>query len=418
MIAMIFAAGSPEPVTKITEASMRIKITPAFVQKAAHIVDEAKPGRDRTLYWDASLRCFGLQVTASGERRWVLQYRAGRRSRRMAIGDVSHMTVEAARREAKKLLGRVAGGADPLAEKRQAACAKVDTFFSISEEFLTREEKRGLRSVKQYRAIVARLLVPKLGTLQIGDIRKSDITRLLDQIEDERGPTMARQALATLRRILNWHASRSDDFLSPIVRMGREAIPSRDRTLSDDELRAIWKAAEASGTAFGALVRFLLLTAVRRTEAAGMCRDEVADGVWTVPAIRSKSKRDHLVPLTAQAQAVLAEMPMIGDRFVFTSSGRHAINNFSAYKSAFDKSCGVTGWTIHDLRRTARSLMSRAGVNPDIAERCLGHVIGGVRGTYDRHSFAAEKRRALEALASQIETILNPHSDNVVSLHS
>src|SRR5271166_3775681 len=138
---------------------MRIKLTHGFVQKAAHVVEEGKPGRDRTLYWDASLQCFGLQVTAGGDKRWIVQYRTGRRSRRMTLGDVNHLTVDAARREAKKVLGRVAAGGDPVAEKRQAERAKTDTLYSIAEEFLTREKK--LRSARQYRSILERLVYPK-----------------------------------------------------------------------------------------------------------------------------------------------------------------------------------------------------------------------------------------------------------------
>jgi len=101
--------------------------------------------------------------------------------------------------------------------------------------------------------------------------------------------------------------------------------------------------------------------------------------------------------------------------FVFTTTGRRPIGGLERYKKRFDEACGVTGWTLHDLRRTARSLMSRAGVSPDHAERCLGHIIGGVRGVYDRHEYHAEKRQAYEALAAQIDRIVNP-SDNVAEL--
>jgi integrase len=101
--------------------------------------------------------------------------------------------------------------------------------------------------------------------------------------------------------------------------------------------------------------------------------------------------------------------------FVFTM-GTKALNGFSKYKREFDNACGVKGWTLHDLRRTARSLMSRAGISPDVAERCLAHTIGGVRGTYDRHEYLEEKRRAFEALAAQIERIVNPPGANVVPI--
>src|SRR5262249_50255225 len=122
-------------------------------------------------------------------------------------------------------------------------------------------------------------------------------------------------------------------------------------------------------------------------------------------------------PLSCAAKKILNGLPRFPScEFVFTSTGRRPISGFSAFKIRFDVACGVKDWRLHDLRRTARSLMSRARVNPDTAERCLGHVISGVRGVYDRHRFIAEKRQAFEALAGQIDRIVNPPSDNVVAL--
>jgi len=390
---------------------MRIKLTAPFVAKAS-----LPAIGDRVIYWDTSLPCFGLVVTASGHRSFAVQYRAGRRSRRLALK--AGLMLEEARKEARKIVGAVAKGGDPLAERRQAERAKSHTFYSVAEKFLARESK--LRSAKLYRATLERLVYPKFGKDPIAGIRKQDVNDLLDVIEDERGPIAARQTLAVVRRVMNWHAVRSDDYRSPIVPgMGPKASDARERILSDDELRAIWNAAASSQSAFGGLVRFLLLTGVRRTEAAGMRRDEIAGDEWTIPAARSKGKRDMLVPLSTAALAVIAGMPVIeGCPFVFTVSGKRPINDFSGGKVTFDKACGVSSWTLHDLRRTARSLMSRAGVSSDHAERCLGHVIGGVRGVYDRHAFAVEKRQALEALASLIGRILDPPADNVVALHS
>src|SRR5262249_8262404 len=132
--------------------------------------------------------------------------------------------------------------------------------------------------------------------------------------------------------------------------------------------------------------------------------------------IRNKTNGELVRPLSKAAQSMLAAMPRFAKcPFVFTGDGRRPISGFSKAKRAFDKACGVTGWTLHDLRRTARSLMSRAGVNADHAERCLGHAIAGVRGIYDRHEFHAEMQQAFEALAAQIDRIVNPH-ENVVSL--
>src|SRR5262249_30787917 len=143
-----------------------------------------------------------------------VQYRAGHQSRRMHLKD--ELTLQDARKEARKYLGDVAKGSDPLAERRKVAAVAEGTLRSIAEEYLRREDR--LRSIDQRRAILERLIYPRLGARPIAEIRRSDIVRLLDAIEDKRGAAMADQALAVVRRIMSWHAARTDDFRSPIVR--------------------------------------------------------------------------------------------------------------------------------------------------------------------------------------------------------
>jgi integrase len=392
---------------------MKVKLTPAFVAKPAL----PEPPKDRTIHWDGSLPGFGLMVTANGHASFVCQYRTGRRSHRMSLKP--GLTLQDARREAKKLLGDVARGVDPLAERQKAARAVDDTFQSIAETYIKRERK-SVRSMSQRQAALERLVYPKLGARPIGEIKRSDIVRLLDKIDDERGPVASDQTLAFIRRIMSWHASRSDEFRSPIVRGMARTKPrerARQRILTDDELRAVWGAAEASTGLVGPFVQFLLLTAARRTEASHMASGEVVGDVWTIPQERYKTGLELALPLSAQALKALARLPKIGKgEYVFSADGERPFSGYSKAKATFDKACGVTGWTLHDLRRTARSLMSRAGVNADVAERCLGHVISGVRGTYDRHAYFEEKRRAFEALAALVDRIVTPPAENVVSL--
>jgi integrase len=271
-------------------------------------------------------------------------------------------------------------------------------------------------------------VLPKLGDRQIGDITRTDIVRLLDRIADHSGAPMADHVLAYLRRVMTWHASRSDDFRSPIVRGMARTRPSqrrRQRVLSDDELKAVWRVTEASQKAFGYLVRFLLLTATRRTESAAMRCNEIAGDEWIIPQERYKTGLELVIPLSLAAQAVLAAVPRIGKSgFVFTTDGKRPLAGFSKFKRKFDAEvrlelrkenpeAELSRWTLHDLRRTARSLMSRAGVPSDHAERCRGHVLPGIR-IYDRHEYLLEKRYAFEALAALVDRIVNP-ADNVVA---
>jgi integrase len=377
------------------------KLTSSFVQDA-----RAEAGKDRTIYWDSTLPSFGLMVTKAGHRSWVLQYRNRQTSRRITLSSV--LNLDTARREARKLLGEVARGQDPAQERRKTA--NPNTLQAVAERYLEREGRK-LRSGARRKADLERLVYPSLGNRPIEDVKRSDINALLDSVEDERGAAMADSILGTLRRICGWHAIRDDRYTPPFVRgMARRTKEERerDRTLTDDELRRVWKAAVTFPGPWGVYIRFLLLTACRRTEAAAMTWGEISeDGVWTIPAKRVKTGVETALPLSKAALKLLGGIPRIQDcPFVFTATGRRPITNFSFNKLQFDIACGVRDWRLHDLRRTARSLMSRAGINADIAERCLGHVIPGVRGVYDRHKYIAEMRAAFEALAKEIDAIV------------
>jgi integrase len=392
------------------------KLTQGFVSTA-----KAEEGKDRTLYWDASLPGFGLMVMAKGHRSYVAQYRANGQSRRVTLANAAQVDLEAARKQARKLFGEVAGGQDPAAEKR-----KVEryTLKAVCENYLAREGDK-LRSLQTRQATLTRLVYPVLGERPIEEVRRRDIAALLDKVQDERGTPMADLVLSLLRRIFNWYATRDDDFVSPIVRgMARSNASERerDRILSDDELRAVWKAAEQyPGAPWGQYIRLLLLTATRRGEVAGMTWDEVQGDIWTIPKSRykTKPKEDVVFPLSKAALKVLAEVPHIqGSEYPFSTNGRTPVGGFSGLKLRFDLASGVRDWTLHDLRRTARSLLSRCpGVTPDISERCLGHKIGGQRGVYDRYPYIEEMRHAFEALASLIETIVHP-VENVMPIRT
>jgi integrase len=184
---------------------------------------------------------------------------------------------------------------------------------------------------------------------------------------------------------------------------------ARQRILNDDELKAVWKATEGSTTPFHRLVRFILLTGARRSEAAEMAWNELIGADWVLPSSRNKTKVDLLRPLSPEALAVL---PARKGKFVFsTDDGLTPISGFSKFRTAMEKASETSGWTIHDLRRTARTLMSRAKVPPDHGERCLGHVIPGVRGVYDLWEFRDEKLAAYKSLAALIERIIDPQAN-------
>jgi integrase len=383
---------------------MRTALTAAFAAKA-----RAEPTAERSIYWDARVPNFGLMVTTSGARSFVVQYRVRGRSRRLTL---KHgLTLDEARKEARKILGDVAKGADPLEDRRKIEAAATNTLEFIACDYFRRERKK-VRTMATRQATLERLVFPKLGRRQIGDISRTDITRILDRIEDQCGPVMADQTLAYLRRIFSWHAIRVDGFNPPIVRgMGRSEPQerARARVLSDDEVRSVWRTAENHPGPFSSLIKYILLTGARRSEAAGMRRPELGESIWTIPAERHKTKKEFLLPLSSDALAVLAAIPQIGtkkDGYYFTATGRGPLRGFACLKAKFDRDSGAKNYGLHDLRRTARTLMSRAGVPSDYAERALGHTLGRIRGIYDRHAYLAEKRAALEALATELRRII------------
>jgi integrase len=368
---------------------------------------KARDGEPQTDYFDTQCSGLALRVSKWGHKSWTLHYTLGGKRKRLTFGAYPVISLASARTRADEAKAAIGVGRNPQTIANE-------TLQAICELYLAREGNK-LRNTKWRKSILDRHVYPTLGARPIAEIKRSEIVRLLDHIEEKSGPAMATQTLSLIRKIMNWHATRSDDFLSPIVRgMARTkaAERARERVLTDDEIRKIWTTRNG---VFSDYVRFLLLTAARRNEVAGMTWDEIDGADWTLPAARNKTKLDLVRPLSRQARAILERLPNTGP-FVFTTSSAKPITHFSDFKAALDKASGTKGWTLHDCRRTARSLMSRARVDRDHAERCLGHVIGGVRGVYDRHEYHAEKQQAFEALAGIVERIVSGTQAGVVQL--
>lgn len=365
---------------------------------------------------------FGVRITSKGVRAFILNYRIRGQEFRYTIGRYPTWSVLAAVNEARDLRQRIERGENPLDSRSQLPpIPSADTFSAVIDNFIKRHiNKQDLRSKGEYVRILDRYVRPRLGDRSIYEIKRSDVTKMLDAVESENGASMADHVLSRVRTVFNWQATRDDRFFSPIVPGMARTKPkerARQRVLTDAELRVVWNAAEDAKTTYGHMLQFILLTATRLREAARMHRDELIGEDWLIPAARHKSKSDFLLPLSKLAQEILAQRPEAG--FVFPSARpRVPLGGFSKLKPKFDehvlallrkqdtKADPLPRWTTHDLRRTARSLMSRAGVPPDHSERALGHVLLGVRGVYDRHEYRDEKRKAFEALATTIRGIL------------
>jgi|SoiMethySBSTD1v2_1073268.scaffolds.fasta_scaffold97532_1 integrase len=362
-------------------------------------------------------QCVGhyVRVTPTGNKSFLAVARDPTGKQKwITIGNADHLDIEAARKRARDIIVSIKDGKDHTGPQ---------SFETVSKEWLTRHcEARGLITTGELRRALQVSVWPTWGGRDFVSIKRSDIASLLDKIQDEAGPTSADKALTIMGSIFNWYAARHDDYNSPIVRGMRRTKPkerARDRTLSDDEIRLIWSKCEGT---FGDMVKLLVLTAQRRSKVASMRWEDVSEdcSVWNVANgnKRQKGTGGELV-LPQMATDILRAQPRFVDNpFVFHGAfGKSHYKSYDQGKTALDNATGpLPRWTLHDLRRTARSLMSRAGVRPDIAERVLGHVQSGVQGTYDRHQYREEKAHALAALATLIANILAPQDSKVRKL--
>jgi integrase len=338
-------------------------------------------------------------------------------------------------RVAKRLLADIADGKDPVAARQPAEqqtqqAAATGTLRAVVEEYFKREGSK-LRTAEDRKDALDRLVLPRLGDMQVTGITRTMIVALLDDIEDENGPSMATHVLAYLRRVLRWDQKRTDDFVSPIVAGMLRTSPTKtrgQRFLEEHEIRAVWQACEDYPCAFNRMAQFILTTGTRRNEAAKAQRTEFneRDGFheFVIPAERYKTGKTLIVPLSSLAREVLDRTPEIGRQWIFTTDGKNAIAGFSKAKKALHKAAlailqkdapdaTLKKWSLHDLRRTARTLVLQAKVPYDIAERCIGHARGEMDATYNMHEYIDEKRAAFEALAQLLKRIIDPRG-NVV----
>ncbi len=376
-----------------------------------------------------------LVCQPSGARGWAIRYRAADgRPRKHTLGTYPAIDLKNARELAQRALVEVAKGSDPAAEKKAArAGAKAptdrDLVERVADQFIERYAKANTKSWPEAKRILDREVVAHWRGRHLAAIGRADVHELLDAVVDRGSPVMANRVLAALRRMCGWAVERGLIAASPCDKIkAPTGERSRDRVLSDDELRRLWTATDAIGWPFRDLVRLLLLTGQRRDEVGRMRWSELDLGAatWTLPKERAKNGQAHAVPLSAPALAILRALPRIeGGKdsvdYVFTSTGRTPVSGFSNAKERLDKLMGeeTPAWVLHDLRRTTATGMARLGVALPTIERVLNHIsgsFGGIVGTYQRHDYAEEKRHALGAWGSFVERLVDEPGGNVVEM--
>jgi integrase len=381
------------------------------------------PAAGQMDYHDAIVPGLILRVSYGGAKTWLARHylhRANAAGVRISVptthklGRYPILKLKDARERARSFL------MDPTA----ARTADAGSFRDVAETFLRRHvHEQGLRTEREIRRILTTVIYPHWAERPFRDIRRGDVAVLLDHVQDHRGARQADKALSIVRSLMNWFATRNGDYASVIVKgmnrydKGRRA---RARVLTDAELVALWGATDKSLGTLGSIVRMLLLTGQRKEKVATMRWSDIRGDVWVIQSAPREKSNAGTLRLPPAALDIIAVQPRIaGNPYVFAGSTGGPFSSFGEKKRTLDRRLGGTvtaHWVLHDLRRTAKTLMARAGVRRDISERVLGHVITGIEGVYDRHNYAAEKAEALAALAALLERIISPPADNVEEL--
>lgn len=393
-------------------------------------LENLKPASTRLEVPDGLVRGLYFLLQPSGKASWAVRYRSGRQTRKLTLGTYPAIDLKSARELASRALVNVAGGGDPAAEKQarkteERKPAGHHLAEKAVERFVERYAKANTResSWREAERILRREISEPWRGRKLSDITRSDIHAILDGIVDRGAPIAANRSLAVMRRFFGWCVEREIIPTSPCEGIKAPSQSrSRDRVLSDDELRVVWKACEHLGWPFGPLVRLLILTGQRRDEVAEMTWSELdlAGKLWTLPRGRVKNDKGHNIPLSPQSLEILETLPRVAGKrgFVFSTTGESAVSGFGRAKARLDKLLDpeMPDWTLHDLRRTLASGCARLGFAPQVVEAILNHKSGTIRGVaavYNRYDYAAEKRQALEAWGRYVESLLDLTVNNV-----
>jgi integrase len=398
-----------------------------------------KPAEARREVPDGGCTGLYLVIQPNGKKSWAVRYRVHGKSRKLTLGSIPPVSLAEARTQATAALLQVAHGTDPIHAARTAKAAartsaearakdsvrqlwqgsegdSAEAERSRKSSFLGRHVSKLRPSTQvQVRHVFEDKVLPAWGGRIVHDITRRDIIELIDSIAADH-PIAANRALGWINKFFKWLAARDVITASPCVGIERPAKENvRDRALNDDEVRAFWAATDQLPAPFGDIYKLLLLSGARRQEVAELQWKEIdrTNKVWTLPAARSKSGKSHLLPLGPMAWDIIEAQPrMFGSDYVFGARR----SGFAHMKPRLDEAMGVSDWVTHDLRRTARSLMSRAHIDSEVAELMIGHLQRGIKRVYNVHDYAREKRDGFASLEHLLTLILNQQEAEVVPL--
>jgi integrase len=396
-------------------------------------IDNLKPRSKPYETPDPGARGLRVVVYPTGRKSFIVRFRnAAGRTRKLTLAP--GITLAGARKLTADAMLEVAQGRDPSTAKQAAKKSAItvtkklavdDTVERWAATFIERHaSKKRPSTLRQVKHVFDDIALPAWKGRTVQDIKRRDIIDLIESVAEDK-PIMANRTQAVLSKFFNWLASRDVIEASPCAGVARPGTETaRDRVLSVGEIKALWKACDEIGGSAGACLQMMMLLGQRRSEIAGMRRSEIAeDDVWTIPAERMKGRKSHVVPLPAQALAIIERMPRIGDGdLVFTITGNAPLGHFDRIKREIDAKMEATSpWVLHDIRRTTASSMAAIGIPVTTIEKILAHSSGtfkGIVGTYQRHSFTSEIKMALRDWANHVDRIVTGKPAKVISLGS
>jgi integrase len=400
-----------------------MRLTKATVERL-----ELPPGKTELIVFDEGLPGFGLRIRAGGKRTWIAQYRHGAKQRRVKLGTIETLDAGEARRRARNALSRVHQGQDPQADKTAARAPKapemtlgdvVDRYLPIAERKLKASTYLGivLHLRKHWRALHSR---------ELQNLERRHVAAELGRIATTSGLYGANRSRAALSALFAWAIGEGLTDTNPVVGTNKATEEvARDRVLTGDELSLIWRVAGEGD--YGAIVRLLILTGQRREEVGGTLWSEIDPGAatWRIASERTKNARPHEVPLSAPALEVLRGLERREGRAFVFGSREGPFQGWSNAKVALDARMSAelgrapVAWRLHDIRRTVATRMGDLGVQPHVIEAVLNHISGhkaGVAGVYNRATYAAEKRQALDMWGSHVADLVEGRESNIVPL--
>jgi integrase len=400
-------------------------------------IAQATPRAARFVLWDGKQAGFGLRVAPSGRKTFIVSYRlkGTRRAITASLGTYPTTTLEQARDTARRLAGTVAHGGDPTAAKRARATAERALQAGRLVELYATALKNGSASSKRLhgRAASNGYIEDTLAYLNLfartyarraaAALTRRDIEQLIRTYSDR--PATQRNLHGAINRLYRWSQRQELVVVNPAERIETTTASPRERVLSLTELAGIWRAAGELNDRQRDIVRLLLLTGQRRAEVAGMTWGEVnlATAVWTLPAGRTKARRQHAVPLPSLAMELLLarfsnlKQPPQQKELVVASSYRGAREPFADWyptKCELDHISGVTDWRLHDFRRSIVSILAEHGADIAVLDTLLNHAAsvtrGGVIGTYQRATLLDPMRRAMMLWDGLLREALAPEA--------